>query len=542
VKLADTSSAPGAPGPGRAGGLVGEGLTPRTVARTAPRSDRSNEQPAIRILRAATLSLLFLSGIGLTLLAGDWVTFVFFASYSLAGSLLVVRRPRNVIGWLLLAVGWGFGISTLSVPASPRELIAGTAPFSTELLAWATTSFSGLGLTALAVLTFVFPAGRMSAGRWRIPATAAVLLAVALAVVSAFAPTITATPTGAQDGLAVPNPLAIFPELSAWRLLPPVVVLVLYAFALVAVGAGAMVVRYRRAAGLERLQLRWVVAALVFVAVTSIAGLLLFDTLGNAAYIPAIIAFPAVPAAITVAVMRYRLFEIDLIIDRTLVYGTAAALVAAAFGLVNIGAQRLLEALTHQRSDLVTGALAVVAAVAFRPTLGRIRPVADRLLPKRAMLTLLFTDIVESTRKAVELGDEGWRELLERYRAMVRRQLTRSGGHEVDTAGDGFFATFERSDAGLRCALQLRAGATSLGLATRSGLHVGECETRGEKVTGIAVHAAARVMSLASPDEILMSDAIREAVSDGEVSISDRGRHVLKGVPGEWQLYRAEAL
>ncbi len=125
---------------------------------------------------------------------------------------------------------------------------------------------------------------------------------------------------------------------------------------------------------------------------------------------------------------------------------------------------------------------------------------------------------------------------------MVRRELTRTGGHEVDTAGDGFFATFDRPDAGLRCAWQLRAGANRLGLETRSGLHVGECETRGEKVTGVAVHVAARVMSLAGPGEILMSDAQREAVSREEISLRDRGRHELKSVPGEWQLYGVQEL
>jgi class 3 adenylate cyclase len=242
------------------------------------------------------------------------------------------------------------------------------------------------------------------------------------------------------------------------------------------------------------------------------------------------------------AVLRYRLYDIDLLVNRTLVFGTAAALVAAAFALVNVGAQRAIEAMTHQRSDLITGALIVVAALAFGPTLRLVRPIADRLLPRRAILTLLFTDIVESTRKAVELGDEAWRELLSRYRSMVRRELTRTGGHEVDTAGDGFFATFDRPDAGLRCASQLRAGAQRLGLETRTGLHVGECETRGEKVTGIAVHVAARVMSLAAPDEILMSDGLREAIGTREVSTRDRGRHELKGVPGEWQLYGVQAL
>jgi class 3 adenylate cyclase len=382
----------------------------------------------------------------------------------------------------------------------------------------------------------------MPTGRWRVAVAVALVLALGLAIVSAFAPTITVTPSGGTDGMAVPNPLAIIPEFAGWDFVPPPIVLVLYDFALVAVGAIALVVRYRRAEGLERLQLRWVVAATGFVAVASIAGLIAFDTLGDIAYIPAILAFPSLPAAITIAVMRYRLFEIDLLINRTLVYGAVAALLAAVFGLANIGAQRLLETFAHQRSDVVTGALAVIAAVAFAPTLRRIQPIADRLLPRRATLTLLFTDIVESTRKAVELGDEGWRELLTRYRAMVRRELGRSGGHEVDTAGDGFFATFGEPAGGLRCAWQLRAGATALGLETRTGLHLGDCEMRGEKVTGIAVHAAARVMSVARPDEILMSTAFLEAVADVEPPVSDRGRHELKGVPGEWQLYGVEGL
>jgi class 3 adenylate cyclase len=330
--------------------------------------------------------------------------------------------------------------------------------------------------------------------------------------------------------------------LFVWQFLPPFVVLFLYILGLLAVGAMAMVVRYRRASGVERLQLRWVVAALALTAAGTIGGLFAFDTLGNVAFIPATVAFPAVPAAITVAVLRYRLYDIDLLVNRTLVYGTAAAVVAIAFASVNIGAQRVIELLTHERSDLVTGALVVVAAVAFGPTLRLVRPVADRLLPRRALLTLLFTDIVESTRKAVALGDEAWRDLLSRYRSMVRRELTRAGGHEVDTAGDGFFATFERPDAALRCAWQLRAGANRLGLETRSGLHIGECETRGEKVTGIAVHVAARVMSLAAPDEILMSDALHEAIGTGQASFRNRGRHGLKGVPGDWQLYEVQGL
>jgi class 3 adenylate cyclase len=514
---------------------------PKPVKQTET-SPALREQRVPRLLLATALSLLFSCGIGLALLAGDWMTILFFGSYALAGSLLVVRRPRNPIGWLLVTIGWVLGVSSLSIPASVVELKAGNASFGAELLAWSTVSFTAIGATALPVLALVFPSGRLPSGRWRLAIGAAVLVALAFGVAYSFAPTMGVTPDRASEGITVPNPFAILPDLFLWQFLPPFVVLFLYILLLLAAGAAAMVVRYRRTSGVERLQLRWVVAALGFAAVATIGGLFAFDTLGNVAFIPATIAFPAVPAAITVAVLRYRLYDIDLLVNRTLVYGTAAAVVAAAFALVNVGAQRLVEAVTHQRSDLVTGALVVVAALAFGPTLRLVRPVADRLLPRRAVLTLLFTDIVESTRKAVELGDEAWRELLSRYRSTVRRELARTGGNEVDTAGDGFFATFDRPDAGLICAWQVRAGVERLGLDTRTGLHVGECETRGEKVTGVAVHVAARVMSLAGPGEILMSDALREAIGTIDVSLRDRGRHQLKGVPGEWQLYGVQEL
>jgi len=496
------------------------------------------QRPALRLLRVAGLTLLLISGLGLAFVAGDWVTFLFFTSYALAGSLLVLRRPKNVSGWLLLAVGWGLGIATLTVPTSPNALRSGTAPFADELLGWATTLGPEVGLSAMAALFFVLPTGGMARGPWRSAAVAALAVTLAFTLLSAFAPTIVVTPSGQVSSIAVPNQLAISPGWPGWGLLPPGIVLDLD-FALVVAGAIGLFVRYRGAAGIQRLQLRWVVAAVGLVATAPLVGLLA-NAVGPIAYVPAMVAFPTVPAAIAIAVLRYRLFEIDLLINRTAVYGSVAFLLAAAFGLANIGAQRLLEAVTHQRSDLVTGLLAVVAALAFAPTLRRVRPVADRLLPRRATLALLFTDIVESTRKAVELGDERWRELLARYRNMVRRELARSGGLEVDTAGDGFFATFGQPLGAVRCAWQMRAGATALRLETRTGLHLGECETRGEKVTGVAVHAAARVMSMARPDAILVSAALLEAIANAAPAVNDRGRHELKGVPGEWQLYSLE--
>jgi class 3 adenylate cyclase len=171
-----------------------------------------------------------------------------------------------------------------------------------------------------------------------------------------------------------------------------------------------------------------------------------------------------------------------------------------------------------------------------------VRPVVDRLLPRRAMLTLLFTDIVGSTEAIVQLGDERWQALLARFRAAVRQELGRHGGREVNTAGDAFFATFDRPAAGLRCAMAMRRSVKGLGLETRTGLHLGECDMRGEEVTGLAVHTAARVMSVAGGGEILMSEPMRDGLADPDLTLDERGIHELKGVPGEWPLYALKTL
>lgn len=150
--------------------------------------------------------------------------------------------------------------------------------------------------------------------------------------------------------------------------------------------------------------------------------------------------------------------------------------------------------------------------------------------------------MVGSTMAIVDLGDERWRGLPGRYLTTVRQELARFRGHEVNTAGDAFFATFDRPLAGLQCAWAIRSAVKTLGLETRTGVHIGECEMRGEQVSGLAVYTAARVMAEAGNVEILVSGALREAVSGAKVELLDRGRHELKGVPAEWQLYAAEAV
>ena len=157
--------------------------------------------------------------------------------------------------------------------------------------------------------------------------------------------------------------------------------------------------------------------------------------------------------------------------------------------------------------------------------------------PERVLATVLFTDVVGSTEKARELGDRRWRDLLDRHNEIVRRDLERFRGREVDTAGDGFFATFDGPARAIRCARSIVADVQSVGLEVRAGLHTGECELAGDQVRGIAVHTGARVASLAGAGEVLVSSTVRDLVAGSGIEFAERGVQSLKGIPGEWRLY-----
>ena len=160
-------------------------------------------------------------------------------------------------------------------------------------------------------------------------------------------------------------------------------------------------------------------------------------------------------------------------------------------------------------------------------------------VPDSVLATVLFTDIVGSTERAAELGDRAWRELLERHHALVRRELTRFRGEERDTAGDGFFATFDGPARAIRCAQAIVNGVRELGLEVRAGVHTGECELHDGKVAGLAVSIGARVAASAGPSEVLVSQTVKDLVAGTGVVLEDRGERDLKGVPGNWRVYRA---
>jgi len=155
----------------------------------------------------------------------------------------------------------------------------------------------------------------------------------------------------------------------------------------------------------------------------------------------------------------------------------------------------------------------------------------------RVLATVLFTDIVDSTKRAAELGDRQWRGLLERHDGVVREQLQRFRGREVKNLGDGFLATFDGPARAIRCAAAISQSVQPLGIDVRSGLHTGEIELKRDDIAGIAVHVAARVADMAGPGESLVSSTVRDLVAGSGLSFEDRGFHALRGLPEQMHLY-----
>jgi class 3 adenylate cyclase len=205
------------------------------------------------------------------------------------------------------------------------------------------------------------------------------------------------------------------------------------------------------------------------------------------------------------------------------------------------GGRFIAEQIAGARYVEVPGIDTYVWAGEIEPIIGEVEEfiTGTRRVPEtdRVLATVLFTDIVGSTERAAELGDAAWKELLERHDELIRGELHRFRGREIDTAGDGFLATFDGPARAIRCAESVRDGARNLGLEIRSGLHTGEVELAGEKVRGIAVHIGARVSVLAAPGEVLVSNTVRDLVAGSGIQFEDRGTHALKGVPDEWRIF-----
>jgi hypothetical protein len=362
------------------------------------RRDGTLAVPAQLLLVGALVAGLVVAG------TSDPFTTLFFLSYVLVGGLLAIRRPKNLVSWLLIGIAFTF-IGTTSRPDLdiPR-LKAGTASLSDELWVWV-SSWSGSATFFLyTALAATFPSGRLPAGRWRRPLVVGLAAALFVVILSMITPRLSASTNGVNE-VFVPNPIGLIPDFPA---LPQVMLagfmVVIGAFA---VAIASMLARYRGAPETTRLQLRWLLAAISFVLLGISTGLILGTLFGNQlggnVWIPAIIAYPTVPIAVGVAVLRYRLYEIDRIVNRALVYGAVTAILAGVFAGVTVLTQRIFVALTGQRSDAAIVLTTLAVATLYAPVRKRVESIVDRYFKYDQRLFGAYRDELRRTLDVLAL-------------------------------------------------------------------------------------------------------------------------------------------
>lgn len=332
-----------------------------------------------RTLLAPAVASLTVAGLVASLIFADPSGVELFAAFGGIGAYLAVRRPTSSVGWFLWLTGCGLAIGSARLLATPESLLAGAVDAPTSLAAWANGTGWTLAFFGFSGVVSVFPSGRLPvgrAGRWARLAMAAVL---ALAIVIGVAPTLNVTPAGFAP-VDIRNPAALFPGAAIWQLVPSTSAMYSLMFAIVAAGVLALLRRYRLSVGIERLQYRWLVFATVFVAITTliwaIATIVLGDKSGSW-FLVALVAYTCVPVAIGIAVLRYRLYEIDRIISRTLAYAIITAILGAVFAGLVVGLQALAAPLTENSALAVAGSTLAVAAL-FGPLRRRVQTIVDR--------------------------------------------------------------------------------------------------------------------------------------------------------------------
>jgi len=333
-------------------------------------------QPSLRWPGRLLLIAVLIAGTGLA--AFDPITLVFFVLHAGVGAFLIVRRPRNTIGWLLLAIAFGF-IGTTTPPGLDVAALARGDGTARDIAVGWINSWSGtVAFVGYLALTILFPSGRLPVGRWRRPAIAVLAVGILVVLLGATAPTVSFSPDGVND-ITIQNPVAVPPGLPIWDL-PLLSNSIVVVIPLMLAGVASMLVRYRRSTGLLRLQLRWLVAAVAFVAGAVVFGLGTLVVVGPDAlfaWIPAIVAYPTVPIAIGIAVMRYRLYEIDRIISRTICWAVVRGLLVGAFVLLVLGLTSVVEPLTGGNTLAIAGSTLLVAAL-FQPVRSRVQRAVDR--------------------------------------------------------------------------------------------------------------------------------------------------------------------
>jgi hypothetical protein len=330
---------------------------------------------------------------------------IFFPPYAAVGGLLVIRRPRTSIGWILLAMAASFAFGTAKVDATAQQFADGTVAWPVALFAVAEGGSFALAFCLFAVLAIVFPTGRLPTGRWRDASRVAIGAGLLISAVAFFAPTISVGLAGSFNNARVVNPFALLPNAAIWPLYstdgtgPPIAFWVI--LLLEGAAAVSLIVRARRAVGIERLQLRWFAAAISAVAVAVIAGLAivwLVPTIDTVVWIPGMAAFVFVPVSIGIAVLRYRLYQIDTIVNRAIVYGLLTAILAGIYAASIALMQRLFGTLTGQTSDAAIVLTTLVVVVAFSPIRTRLQAVVDRRFKEVRDPTAVLAEFVDALR------------------------------------------------------------------------------------------------------------------------------------------------
>jgi class 3 adenylate cyclase len=422
-------------------------------------------------------------------------------------ALVFARRSRDVYGLVLTTAFFFFGGCLIDSSRFTPLARAEELPFGTALL------FMANSWTLPWV--FAFPNGRL------IPRWAPVVIALWMGwyVIRSISPLF--DPVG--------------PLIGIWAIAP---VFAVGTFVYRAFGSNDIV---------QRAQLKWIAwAGLFFLIPWAILNFaewaslftgdngLIYSTAASFVFAVGVL---MIALAIAAAIFRAGLLDIDLLLNRTLTYAALTAILVAAFIAISRTAERVLVASTGQSSDVVLVATVIPLAVLFLPLRTALLRFAARFLSGSRVLTVLFVDIAGSTELAVRIGDRAWRRTLEEFRATVRPLLRRYDGEEIDTAGDAFFVTFDGPARAIRCAQAVTAATRGHGFGVRVGVHIGEVQVYAEGVSGVAVHFTMRLMSLARPGEIVVSQALRDVIAGSNIRLEDRGDHELKGIPGTARVF-----
>jgi hypothetical protein len=330
---------------------------------------------------ATALSLMSVVGVIVSVRFGETASVVLPLAYGGAGVFVAWRRPANPIGWLLVLMGWGLTLGPLRVPASAERLLAGDLDPGVAVAAWGNSSGYSLAFAALVAITGLFPDGHLPVDRWRMATIATIVAATVSCVVICLNPVIAPTPVGSPTAVVVGNPFALAPDAAFWSRVPDMNTLYPVLATIVGVAAAGLVMRSRRASPVARMQYRWFIAAIVLVLVcTSIWAIatsaFAADSVGPLFFL-AILSMAAIPIAIGVAIVRYRLFDIDRIISRTLGWAVVTGLLVAVFAAGVIAMQTALAGFT-QGQTLAVAASTLLAFALFQPLRARVQRAVDR--------------------------------------------------------------------------------------------------------------------------------------------------------------------